>query len=273
MADKCVNVNEKQIEMETKVEGDGMVRLKGRFEMTGIKGKPGNLADISEVQKMLGTGAEVRGREDPGMKETLKVNIKKVLGKKIWCESGKQRNQGAGVEREGRRKSPLHSKGRVEDRRSWKCSDGKVERRRRKSEGGDMGETGQDEDPQGSKETENIRKVVPGSRRRNPLHNNGERPGNASAPGKDQREKKRETGILGDTAQVKQVENDDGEGPTRGDAPGGRNWRNPKRCKEYQKPQTKAGPRGGSGGREELGGEGFDQAEEIKNYQKWKSGR
>ena len=82
MADKCLNVNEKQVEMETKVEGDRMVRLKGSFEMTGIKGKPGNLAHLSEVQKMLGTGAEVRGREDPRMKESLKVNIKKVLEEK-----------------------------------------------------------------------------------------------------------------------------------------------------------------------------------------------
>ena len=104
MADKCVNVNEKQIEMETKVEGDGMVRLKGRFEMTGIKGKPGNLADISEVQKMLGTGAEVRGREDPGMKETLKVNIKKVLEEKygVKVENSEIEGQGWRGRDEGR---------------------------------------------------------------------------------------------------------------------------------------------------------------------------
>jgi hypothetical protein len=104
MAEKCVDVNEKQIQMETKVEEERMSRMKGSFEMTAMKGKPENLAELSEVKKSMGTGREVRGREDAELKEKLKENIKKVLEEKynVKVENSEIEGQGWRGREEGR---------------------------------------------------------------------------------------------------------------------------------------------------------------------------
>jgi hypothetical protein len=65
MSTTCKTVKEQQSRMETTVEEEKMKRMRGSFEMTSQKGKPGNMAELSEVQKTLGEEAEVRGREDP----------------------------------------------------------------------------------------------------------------------------------------------------------------------------------------------------------------
>jgi hypothetical protein len=108
MANTCKEVTEKQRKMDTTVEDERNMRLKGSFEMTGIKGKAGNMAELSEVKKDLGTGAEVRGREDAGVKKKLKENIMKVLEEKYGAKV--EEHEIEGQEWRGRDEGRVHFK-------------------------------------------------------------------------------------------------------------------------------------------------------------------